>query len=312
MLKNDYQCVDNKIIIDCFYDKKFDNQSLEIISNYDKLIFSDYNVGIHNKNKFLKIWKKYYDDDDGNYIRSSGQIKKNDSIFNQKINNLPNIYYLKMGENFNQKINNLPQLNILHLQHYFNQFIDYFPSSLKILDLSACSFNKKGNNIPNSMINIKLSMYGEINKYPYLLDKLYIKYFLQRRSIGKNYSVKQKNNYVHLKLLKELKIENTYYTKIDYLPPLLKKLTVGSKFNAKFTSYPKTLIELEFGELYNQSINNLPDSIIKLKLGEYFNQKIIKLPKSLEYITINNCEEKIKNVKQINDNINIRFNHWTC
>ena len=146
MQKSSYQCVDNKIIIDCFYDREFNNQSLEIISKYDKLIFSDYHIGINKKSKFKKLWEKNFDDN-GKYKGVSGEMEQYDNIFNQKINNLPNISSLIMSENFNQKINNLSQINYLHLKYYFNKPIEYLPNSLNILNIYDCAFNKKCNNL---------------------------------------------------------------------------------------------------------------------------------------------------------------------
>jgi hypothetical protein len=112
--------------------------------------------------------------------------------------------------------------------------------------------------------------------------------------------------------LEELEIESVYFKEIYILPPQLKKLICGNTFDGKIMSYPDSLIEIKFGNNYNNDINNIPDSVIILILGKKFTQTITKLPKSLKYITMNNRKENIENVKNINSDIKISFNHWSC
>ena len=69
---------------------------------------------------------------------------------------------------------------------------------------------------PNSIVNIKFSLYGEMNKYPFLLKILHIKL----------YTMNDKNNFNKLNALEELYIHDsrrvkkksfTYYETINEL-----------------------------------------------------------------------------------------------
>ena len=90
---------------------------IELISDYTKLIFSDYKL-------CDDLFERYE-----NNKHTSTYIK---SKFNQKIDDLPqNITYLIFGWNFNQDVNNLP-LDLTHLTFgvYFNKVANDLPSGL--------------------------------------------------------------------------------------------------------------------------------------------------------------------------------------
>ena len=99
----------NTFVFKSEFNKPLDDY-INIISKYDKLIFSNYsNVKIYmeTNNQLKSEFYKYY-------------LK---SKFNQEVNNLsPNITHLTFGWQFNQEVNNLPQ-NLTHLTfgYDFNQ-----------------------------------------------------------------------------------------------------------------------------------------------------------------------------------------------
>ena len=107
---NDYWILDNKLI----FKPKF-NESIEkyydLISNYDTLIFSNYNdvnICIETNNKYEYNYRYEY----------------NKSEFNKKVELPINITHLTFGDYFNQKVE-LP-INITHLTFgwCFNQKVE--------------------------------------------------------------------------------------------------------------------------------------------------------------------------------------------
>jgi len=94
------QCKTRELYIEG--NKHLDNQILNLMKYYDKIIFS--------------------------------------SDFNQPITQIPaNIKYLKFGDDFDQSIDNLPaNLEYLYLGWEFNHHLHYLPPNLLILDISKC------------------------------------------------------------------------------------------------------------------------------------------------------------------------------
>ena len=90
---------DNTLVFKPEFNKPLDDY-INIISKYNKLIFSNYNdidICIETNNEYE--FDEYYFD----------------SNFNQEVKNLPpNITHLTFGWNFNQPVINLPK-NITHL-----------------------------------------------------------------------------------------------------------------------------------------------------------------------------------------------------
>ena len=120
--------------------------------------------------------------------------------FNQSVDELPNsITHLIFGSAFNQSVDNLPK-NLTHLTFgwYFNQSVDKLPKNLTHLTLSGI-FNQPVNYLPESLIVLKLfcdiiieipknvkelhinSSNFLLNNLPYNIEKLFIKYWVDRK-----------------------------------------------------------------------------------------------------------------------------------
>jgi hypothetical protein len=120
--------------------------------------------------------------------------------FNQPVDNLPkNLTHLTFGCYFNKLIDNLPK-NLTHLTFgwYFNQSVDKLPKNLTHLTLSGI-FNQPVNYLPESLIVLKLfcdiiieipknvkelhinSSNFLLNNLPYNIEKLFIKYWVDRK-----------------------------------------------------------------------------------------------------------------------------------
>ena len=301
-----YRCIEDKLIIDCNFNKKLDKTILELIKPSTELIFSNYNILQHKKEKFKKVWNKYYDNKTYPYeytnrhnypnmkIYLFNKIELMQNYFNNKINNLSNLYCLRMGHDFNQKIDNLPQLHILELQCCFMKSINYLPSTLEILNAQYCVSSMNCNYLPNSLVEIKNGVNMKIYKFPLFLKKLFIHDYIKKQN---------KNGFTMC-----CEFANNFNNKIDYLPQSLKKLVFGKQFNNKILSIPESLIEIKFGMKYNQNISFLPDHILKITFGDYFGDKITRLPKSLIHVVVKSWQkELIKQIRRFNENIKIEF-----
>ena len=108
----------NTVVFKPKFNKPLDDY-INIISKYDKLIFSNYMdiaIYIETNNQYDRKFDKYY-------------FKSN---FNQPVKNLPqNITHLTFGYEFNQEVNNLPP-NITHLtfDRCFDQEVNNLPPNI--------------------------------------------------------------------------------------------------------------------------------------------------------------------------------------
>lgn len=177
-----YKCVNDAILFCHTFNKNIDDNLLSLISNYKKLIFSNYEslkIAIKWNNKLHEI------EDQNDYKRAkfNKSIKKLPSTltyislgdsFNNLINLLPRqLNYLNTGDNFNKKVDNLCQLKKVRLGNKFDKNIDYLPNSLNALSLGF-TFNKKVNNLSTSLKKIKLGFYFDkpLIKLPKKLNKV--------------------------------------------------------------------------------------------------------------------------------------------
>ena len=133
------------------------NDYIDIISKYNKLIFSNYSdiaICIKTNNQYIFKFKKYLE---SKFNQEVNNLPLNIThltfgyCFNQEVINLPpNITHLTFGYIFNQKVNNLPP-NITHLTfgRNFNQEV-YVPLSVKYLKLN-CNNQNIIDYLPNSI-----------------------------------------------------------------------------------------------------------------------------------------------------------------
>lgn len=86
-------------------------------------------------------------------------------IFNQPIYKFPSsLEYLSLSGEFNQRLDNLPNLYLLILGNKFNQSLYNFPSSLQVLEIGEyiaqdyhnCNLSVSINNLPDSIVSLSI------------------------------------------------------------------------------------------------------------------------------------------------------------
>lgn len=304
----EYYTYDDKIIFTALFNKNISNkESLDKISEYNELIFANYKIEKIEKKNFEKMWKKYfgvyleedykqklyYDNNLKNY-KKSFISKKNYyntefyciNKFNKKINNLPSLYRVVLGNNFNKKINKLSQVCILELGGCFEKSVNYLPSSIHKLNMNNCVSQKylkiQNDNFPNSMNELKIGRNMKIKKFNFKLRKFKISSFSKENKKRKNTLLK--NN------IKEMFIKfSDHDFNIDYSLGSVKKLTVNHTFGnnsvLKISNY-SNLEELVFCPRWNCKINITSESIKKITLGCGCYDRIVALPKSLKVLVL--------------------------
>lgn len=243
----------NKLLINNII-LNFDNRSIFNISKTCSQIFS-----FKKKIRRIFLWEKTKKLFKMNYIINSVYINHEENLREIKKNDDPNKIFIKniyLANTFNNKIFEWPDIPIRLFFH-----IDY---------------NQPLNNLPNSIIEIKLGDYFNqvINKKCFINandSKLKIIHF------GYNYN----------KLIDDLPDSITFLDMsrsciehINKLPSNLKKIVFGPFYNETINKWPH-LKEIRFGIYYNQPLLNLPTTLKKLTLGYHFNQNIDHLPDNI-------------------------------
>lgn len=337
MTNKNYLIYKNKIIFADIFDEPLDKY-FEIISKHNYLIFSNYNdidfTAIIN-NKFIFG----YNNCDNLYLQF------NTSIFNQKIQFLPNnITHLKFGYRFNNFIClpdnllflefgcnfNMPvDFNKNNLKHIifgnkYNISIDIFPPNLTHL-IFGCLFNKPLINLPNSLKYLKLGkVFNEKIIFPSNLTHLfmeedfcdllnlpekleYLEIFLNNLNTNTEQLLKL-TNLTHLKIF-GVKQENTQII----LPDSLKILSYYET-NGLPNILPQNLTHLILGFVYNQQIE-LNHNIKYVKLcGNESLSVLENLPDSVEILHLgqyfqNQMSNLPNSVKKIIFDINGYYKH---
>ena len=99
---NDYWIYENSFIFKPTFDKPIDNY-IEIIKNYKKLIFSNYD----NLELYIKTNNNFKFTYDKQFIRLNFNLPLENSL-----SNLTNLTYLELGYKFNQSLELLPNIKI--------------------------------------------------------------------------------------------------------------------------------------------------------------------------------------------------------
>ena len=216
---------DNTLIFKSEFNKFLDNY-INIISKYNKLIFSNYSdidICIETNNEY---GLKYYFESKFNQpvINLPPNITHLTFgyYFNQEVNNLPsNITHLTFDWEFNQKVNNLPP-NITHLTfgYHFNQKVD-IPFSVKYLKLD-CNNQNIIDYLPNSIEELELDFNFnlELNNLPSSIKKL---------TFDKNSLYNKELNCLPKKL-ELLKLPENYKQEIKIIPNGLKKIICSEDY----------------------------------------------------------------------------------
>ncbi len=127
-----------------------DELDIRLISNYAKLIFSDYALD-------EKLFEHY----SNNNFKS---LKYEGSKFNQDVSNLPQgLIHLTFGYEFNQDVSKLPQ-GLIHLTFgsYFNQDVSKLPSNITHLTFGY-AFNQDVSNLPSNLTHLIFGWYFNQN-----------------------------------------------------------------------------------------------------------------------------------------------------
>ena len=211
---------DDTLVFKPEFNKPLDDY-INIIKNYDKLIFSNYSdivICIKTNNQFECGFIKYYFN--SNFNQSVINLPPNIThlsfgfCFNQEVNNLPpNITHLSFGCCFNQEVNIPFSVKYLKLDCNNQNIIDYLPDSIEELELDYY-FNLELTNLPSSLKKIIFNENSNYNKnlncLPKKLELLQLprKYNLEIKNIPNGLKkVICSKNYKYINNFKDLKIE---------------------------------------------------------------------------------------------------------
>jgi hypothetical protein len=241
-----------------------------ILSKYNKLIFSDYDdplICIETNNK---IDKKY---------------KKTINIFCKQVNLPSNLTHLTFGDCFNKSVNET-LVNLTHLTFgtQFNQLV-ILPTNLTHLTFGT-QFNQPVI-LPTNLTHLTFSYkFNQSINLPSELTHL---------SFGYNF-----NQYVNLpSKLTHLIFGYNFNQQIN-IPTSVKYLKLSCD-NCQYIvdNLPNAIDTLEFNCVENLELNNLPNDIKKIKFSHccYYKKELNCLPKSIEYIILNESyDKKISNI----------------
>ena len=167
----DYITKDDSIIFSHLFNKELDS---ELLKNYKKIIFSDYEL---NETLFDR-----YENKNLNYIGSHFNQPLSNSL-----DNLTNLQQLTLGYNFNQRLDIPFNIRILTLDCNNQYMIDYLPNSIEELNLGL-NFNLKLNDLPSSIKKISFDVNSQYN-----LDLNCLPYFTEIIKLNEYYNKPIKN-----------------------------------------------------------------------------------------------------------------------
>lgn len=121
------------------YNKPITNELIEIMKNYDKIMFgSKFNQNVdHLPDNITHIVFHSSFNQNVDFLPQSITYLEFIGTFNKNINNLPNkLTHLNLSEKFNRSIDNLPK-HLIHLSIYdtFRQNVACLPKNLKNLKI---------------------------------------------------------------------------------------------------------------------------------------------------------------------------------
>ena len=254
-----YITISDTIIFDPEYNDPLD---INLISQYKKIIFSDYQLsdGIceaYGNNNFKNF----------NYIRSK---------FNQDVTQLPQLLtHLTFGSDFNRKVTKLPQL-LTHLTfgRYFNQEVTKLPQLLTHLTFGRY-FNQEVVNLPRHLTHLTFGY--EFNKTNIYLP-LGIKYL--KLDCNNFHIISQLSSNIEV-----LELDEEFNLELNDLPTLLKKIIFHkySMYNKELNCLPKFVESIQLPNQYNEQIKNLPSKLKKVICSTQY--KYIKDFNNLEVLT---------------------------
>ena len=276
-----YWIVDNAIIFKPSFYECLDHYT-DIISNYQTLIFSNYddpNLALKNNN---------------NYNEKNCDLFEF-SIFNRKLNKsllkLFNLQVLIFGFFFNyplgNSLSNLTNLRVLTFGNNFNKSLDN--SLLDLVNLEELTFSKYfnqplGDSLSN-LVNLRVLTFGEHFNQP-VDDSLSNLVNLRKLTFGHWFNQPLTDLLSNLVYLDELSLGYDFNQPI-MIPDGIKKLTLNCDSQSIIDYLPSNIEELVLGDCFNLELNDLPNSIKKIKIiNEFYNKKLNNLPNQIKTLEI--------------------------
>ena len=244
------------------------NDYINIISNYKKIFFSNYNepqLCVETNNKYYDIYRQ-------KHIYSYFNKPLSDSL-----NNQIQLQQLTFGSDFNQplgnSLKNLTNLQELTFGGRFNKPLgDSLNNQIQLQKLTfGSNFNQPLGNSLNNLTNLQELTFGLIFNHPLYnslnnltkLHELTLDYeFNQQIEIPTN--------------IKILKLNCNNKNLIDNLPNSIEELYLLNKFYLELNNLPNSIKIISFykDSKYNKELNNLPLSIEKIYLPNNYQKKI--------------------------------------
>lgn len=206
---NRYRIVKDRIIFSEYLNSPLTNEELEIIGKYPKLEFgANFDQSVDNLPVGIKeiIFGCNFNKTIDNLPHTVKKIIfKNQSVFDQPLNNLPNVTHI-----------------IFDLFSAFNHPIDFLPQSVILISFGF-SFNQPVNNLPRNLKNVTFGydFYQELNNLPNL------KYLMFRSRL-----IHDINNLPDT--IRILKLGGEISSKITKLPRDLKLLFIRTDYILNF------------------------------------------------------------------------------
>jgi hypothetical protein len=255
---NDYWIIEDQFIFKPHFDSSIDVYK-NIIQQYNKLIFSDYDdvyICIKTNNKFDS---KYSD----KYLESK---------FNQIIDLPPNLTYLSFGNYFNQKVD-LPQ-NLVHINFgwSFNQVVELPPNLVYI------NFGDKFNqevNLPPNLTHLTIG-YCFNQKVDLPLDIKYLKINCNNKNII---------DYLP-DSIEELVLGLDFDLELNNLPQSIKKIIFNSyTYNKELNCLPSNIEYIELPKNYDKEIVKYPNKLKTIKCSNTYKYIDLLKEKGYEVLT---------------------------
>ena len=258
-MSNEYWVYQDYFIFKPHFNEPVENY-VNIIKDYKKLIFSDFNdleSNIYPDEKFIK----YY----------------TGSIFNKPLSNsfeqLDCLKELTFGNEFSQPLENsllaLVQLEKLTFGFEFSQPLGNSLSNLtqlKIL-IFGCLFNEPVYDSLNKLVQLEELKFDNNFNQP-ISNLLVCLTKMKKITLGKEFNQELflPSNIKILKL--DLVTNHNNQNFIDNLPNTIEELYLYSRFNLELNNLPNSIKKISFGKYskYNKSLNNLPRSLEEINL----------------------------------------------
>jgi hypothetical protein len=286
---NDYWIIEDQFIFKPHFDSSIDVYK-NIISKYNKLVFSNYNdvdICIKRNNKYDSIYSNNFIGSKFNQIIDLPPNLTHITFgrnFNQLIDLPPNLVYINFGDNFNQKV--VLPLNLVYINfgYGFNQKVD-LPQNLTHLTFGFY-FNQKVD-LPQNLVHINFGkkFNQKVNLPPNLVHINFGYYFNQKVDLPLD--------------IKYLKINCDNRNIIDYLPDSIEELVLDLNFNLELNDLPQSIKKICFNSSnYNKELNCLPSNIEYIQLPKNYDKEIVKYPNKLKTIK---CLDKYKYIELLKE-----------